>query len=64
MKKQSNKPAVTRDMPSRGEGVKTTYTFAKLGGISVQASTHAEAQVKAEAKFKALNSKSKRIKNN
>jgi len=53
------KTATTRDMPARGEGVVTTYTFAKFGGIKVQASNHAEALVKAEAKHKAITNSSK-----
>jgi len=60
-KDTNSKPVVTRDMPSRGEGVMETYHFPKVGNI--QASSLAEAQVKAEAKRKALNSNNEDNKN-
>lgn len=56
MESKDNKAVVTRDMPSKGEGQLTTYSFPKLG-VSVEATSLQEAQVKAEAKHKAINSK-------
>ena len=47
---------VTRDMPSKGEGALTTYEFTSLK-VTVQATSLQEAQIKAEAKAKALNKK-------
>lgn len=55
-KDTNSKAVVTRDMPSKGEGMLTTYSFPKYG-LSVEATSLPEAQAKAEAKFKALNNK-------
>ena len=56
-KDTNSKAVVTRDMPSKGEGTLETYHFPKVGNI--QATSLAEAQVKAQAKLKALNSETK-----
>lgn len=51
--KDTNSKVVTRDMPSKGEGSLQDYFFPKLK-VTVQATSLQEAQIKAEAKAKAL----------
>ena len=60
MKRKDNtktKGVVTRDMPSKGEGALTTYDFPSLKVSGIRATSLQEAQLKAEAKAKALNNK-------
>lgn len=54
-KDTNSKAVVTRDMPSKGEGTLQTYHFPKVGNI--QATSLAEAQVKAKAKAEAITKK-------
>lgn len=54
-KTNKTKGVVTRDMPSKGESAMTTYDFPSLKVSGIRATSLQEAQLKAEAKAKALN---------
>lgn len=56
-KSNKNKLATTRDMPSKGSDALRSYTFPKLK-VTVQATSLAEAQLKADAKAEKLQVKS------